>query len=95
MAAEEEVAAMDVGETGTGVVRPWPSQSATKLMVSTSLTPTVDGGCLWIYRHRTVGDKQKVEEVDIEEGGEGPPAQKPKGATAGSKTGRGGYYGKG
>ena len=45
-----------------------------------------DGGRLWIYCHRTGGNKQKVEEIDIEEGGEGPSAQKPKGTTAGSKT---------
>ena len=37
----EEVAAMDVEEeAGAGVVQPWPSQLATRLMVLTSLTPT-------------------------------------------------------
>ena len=34
-----------------------------------------DGGPLWIYRHRTGGEKRKVEEVDVEEGGEEPPAK--------------------
>ena len=52
-----------------------------------------DGGCLWIYCHRTGGDKRNVEQLGTE--GEEPPAQKPKGAVAGSKTGRGAYYGEG
>ena len=51
-----------------------------------------DGGRLWIYRHQTGRDKQMVEEVDVEEGGEGPPTQKPKGAMAGGKLGWAGYY---
>ena len=45
----------------------------------------------WIYKNRSGGNKRSVEEVDSKNDEEPPNQKKPKGATAGSRTGRGGY----
>jgi hypothetical protein len=50
-----------------------------------------DGGRRWIYRNRSGGDKRNVEEIDSTNTDETPNQKKPRGATAGSRTGRGGY----